>query len=141
MIQKILLPTDGSEHAEKTVQYAIDLAKLAGAQVVVMYAYSTPVTPRRRGSIALEAMKASLEEEAKEIVGEVAALVQAAGLRVSALAVQGPPAEAILRAVAEEQPDLIVMGSRGGGGLPGLRLGSVVDRVVCHAPVPVLVVK
>ena len=36
MIQKILLPTDGSEHAEKTVQYAIDLAKLAGAQVVVI---------------------------------------------------------------------------------------------------------
>lgn len=141
MFQKILLPTDGSEHAEKTVQYAINLARLSGAAIVAMYAFTTPHTSRRRGTIAAEEMKASMEEEAKEIVGEVAAQVQAAGLSVTALAVEGSPAEAILQTAETEQPDLIVIGSRGDGGLPGLRLGSVVDRVVRHATVPVLVVK
>jgi nucleotide-binding universal stress UspA family protein len=43
MFQKILLPTDGSEHAEKTIQCAMDLAKLMGAKVVVIYAYAVLV--------------------------------------------------------------------------------------------------
>ena len=141
MFKKILLPTDGSEHADKTIQQAIDLAKLTGAELLVMYAYNTPFMPRRRGAIAVEELKSSLEEEAKEIISEVAARVQAAGISVSALAVEGSPAEAILRMVEAEQPDLIVMGSRGDGGLPGLRLGSVDDRVVRHSPVAVLVIK
>jgi nucleotide-binding universal stress UspA family protein len=140
MIQKILLPIDGSEHADKTVQYAIDLAKLAGSHVVVMYAYNAPIVPRRRGAFAVEELKSSLEEEAKEIVGEVAVHIQAAGLTVSAVAVEGWPAEAILCMVEDEHPDLIIMGSRGGG-LPDLRMGGVADCVVHHSPVPVLVVK
>ena len=55
--------------------------------------------------------------------------------------VEGPPAEAILRAAEADKPDLIVMGSRGSGGLPGALIGSVAEQVVRHATTPVLVVK
>jgi nucleotide-binding universal stress UspA family protein len=141
MFKKILLPTDGSEYAEKTIQTAIGVAKLAGAAVVVMYAY-TPLGPfRKRGAAMLEEFKTSLEDEGREIVSEVSTRLQAQGLTVSGLVVEGPASEAILRAADEEQPDLVIMGSRGGGGLPDLRLGSVADRVVRHLKVPVLVVK
>ncbi|MFN8457173.1 MAG: universal stress protein [Anaerolineae bacterium] len=140
MFQKILLPIDGSEHSEKTVQYAVNLAKLTHASVVVMHAFQIPIF-RKRGAGMVEDFKASLEEEAKELVAEVTAQVQNEGLIASALVVEGSAAEAILQAVETDQPDVIVMGSRGGGGLPGLNLGSVADRVVRRSPTPVLVVK
>ena len=141
MFQKILLPTDGSENAEKTIQYAIQLAQLSQATIIVMYAYNPQLTLRKRAAVAAEAFRASLQEEAMEIVTEVAERIKAAGLAVSALAVEGAPAEAILHASEDVQPDLIIMGSRGGGGLPGLALGSTAERVVRHSMVSVLVVK
>lgn len=141
MFQKILLPTDGSENAEKTIQYAIQLAQLSQATIIVMYAYNPQLALRKRAALAAEAFRASLQEEAMEIVTEVAERIKAVGLAVSALAVEGAPAEAILHASADVQPDLIIMGSRGGGGLPGLALGSTAERVVRHSTVSVLVVK
>lgn len=140
MFQKILLPIDGSEHSDKTVQYAVNLAKLTNAAVVVMHAFHIPIF-RKRGAGVVEDFKISLEEEAKELVAEVTAHLQNEGLTASAVVVEGSAAEAILQAVETDQPDLIVMGSRGGGGLPGLNLGSVADRVVRRSSVPVLVVK
>lgn len=140
MIQKILLPIDDSEHSEKTIRYASDLAKLTQAAIVVMHAFQVPLF-RKRGSAFVEDFKISLEEEAKELVAEVTAQLQNEGLSASALVVEGSPSEAILQAIETDQPDLIVMGSRGGGGLPGLNLGSVAERVVRRAAVPVLVVK
>lgn len=140
-ISKILVPTDGSEAADRLYAYAMDLARLTGAAIVVMHAYNPPAALRKRGALALDELKSSLEEEARELVGEAAQMIQAAGLTVSALVVEGAPAEAILRAIEAEQPDLVVVGSRGLGGWPGAYLGSVAERVVRHAPVPVLVVK
>ncbi|MBI3241238.1 MAG: universal stress protein [Chloroflexi bacterium] len=140
MIKKLLLPTDGSEHAERTVQYATELAKMSGATIVALYAFNPPVSLRSRGAM-MEEFRASLAEEAREIIAEVGERLKAEGLQVTALAVEGPAAEAILRATEDEKPDLIVMGSRGNGGLPGLPLGGVAERVVRMSPVPVLVVK
>lgn len=140
MIQKILLPIDDSEHSEKTIRYALDLAKLTHAAVVVMHAFQVPIF-RKRGTAMVEDFRISLEEEAKELVAEVTAQLQNEGLTASALVVEGSPSEAILQAAEADQSDLIVMGSRGGGGLPGLNLGSVAERVVRRASVPVLVVK
>lgn len=140
-IHKILVPTDGSDHAEKGASYALDLAKLVGAAVVVMHAYSSPIILRKRGAIMAEELKNSLLEEAEELVNESAGKFQAAGVSVSAMLVEGSPVEAILLAIGSEKPDLIVMGSRGAGGMPGLGMGSVAERTVRHSSVPVLVVK
>lgn len=141
MIKKILLPTDGSEHAEKTVQYAIDLAKSLGASVDVMYAYQSASLLRKRAAAMLEEYKSMLEEDAKEIVTEVAERLKAEGVAVSAIVVEGPAAEAILRAADDSHPDLIVMGSRGEGGFANMLLGGVAEHVIHYSKVPVLVVK
>jgi len=141
MINKILLPTDGSEHSDHTVQFAIDLAKLTNAAIVAMYAYNPQPILRKRGALAAEELKSSLEEDAREIIGDVATRLKAEGISVSALAVEGPAAEAILRAIEEEKPDLVVMGSRSASSVPGLTLGSVAEKVVRYSPVSVVVVK
>jgi nucleotide-binding universal stress UspA family protein len=144
MIDKILLPTDGSDHAERTIRHAVEIAKLAGASIVAMHAYNPEMFLRsKRGAIIMEELKATLEEEAKAMVAEVAARVQAEGLKATALTVEGPPAEAILHAIAEEKPDLVVMGSHGSGNLLGraLALGGVAEKVVRYSPVTVTVVK
>lgn len=142
MTQKILLPTDGSEHAEKTIQYAVRLAKATGATIVAIYAFNPPPLLRsQRGAAMLEEFRASLEAEAKDIIAEVAERLGKEGLNVTTLAVEGSPAEAILRAAEDEKPDMIVMGSRGGGSLPGLALGGVAEKVVRYSPVTVTIVK
>lgn len=140
MIRKILLPIDDSEHSQRAISYATDLAKLANATVVVMHAFQVPIF-RKRGAALSEDFKISLEEDAREFVAEVTAQLQNDGLSASALVVEGSAAEAILKAAETDTPDLIVLGSRGGGGLPGLNLGSVAERVVRRAELPVLVVK
>jgi nucleotide-binding universal stress UspA family protein len=141
MIQKILLPTDGSEYAERTVKYTIDLAKSLGASVDVMYAYQPASLLRKRAAAMMEEYKHILEEDAKEIVTDVAERLKAEGLAVTATVVEGPAAEAILRAADEIQPDVIVMGSRGEGGFADMLLGGVTEHVVHYSKVPVLVVK
>lgn len=141
MIQRILLPTDGSEYAEKTIEMAITLAKKLDAMVIVMYAYDALKPLRKRSSMLTDDVRHSMEKEATELVQEVAARLQAQELTVQALAVEGHPAEAILRAIQAESPDLVVMGARGEGGFVGLMMGSVAENVVRHSPVPVLVVK
>ncbi|MCC6299879.1 MAG: universal stress protein [Anaerolineales bacterium] len=141
MIKKILLPTDGSDHAAKTVSYAIDLAKLLNAGVEVMYAYQSSTVLRKRAAAMMEEYRLALEEDAKEIVGDVAEKLKAAGLTVSAVVVEGPAAESILRAADDSKPDLIVMGSRGGGGFADMLIGGVTAHVVHYSKIPVLVVK
>lgn len=141
MINKILLPTDGSEHSAKSVSYALAFAKLHSAKVVVVYVYSASGIGWRRGAALLESVRQTLEEEGQEIVTDVARQIQEAGLACDGLVVEGSPPEGILKAIEEETPDLVIMGSRGVGGFAGLSLGSVAETVVRHSPVPVLVVK
>lgn len=141
MIKKILLPTDGSEHAAKTVNYASDLAKILNASIEVMYAYQSSPMLRKRAAAMMEEYKQALEEDAKEMVEEVAERLKANGIQVSAVVVEGPAADAILRAAEDSKPDLIVMGSRGEGGFANMLLGGVAEHVVHYSSVPVLVVK
>jgi len=141
MIQKILLPTDGSEYAEKTIRYALNLAKALGANIEVMYAFQPSTSLRKRAAMMMEEYRKALEEDAQEIVTEVAERFRSEGLTVSATVVEGPAAEAILRAIDELKPSLVVMGARGGGGFTNVLLGGVAEQVIHHSPVPVLVVK
>lgn len=141
MIQKILLPTDGSEYAEKTIQYALNLAKALDARIEVMYAFQPSSSLRKRAAMMMEEYRKALEEDAQEIVTEVAERFKSEGVAVSATVVEGPAAEAILRAIDELKPSLVVMGARGGGGFTNVLLGGVAEQVVHHSPVPVLVVK
>lgn len=139
MFKHILLAVDGSEHAWRATEVAAELARSTKAELRVIVVYD-PV-PLYLGEPNLQAaINARLSEaqgildKAVEIVGEISAEIHA-GI------VEGNSAEAIIEVAKTRECDLIVMGSRGLGRLAGLVLGSTSQKVVSHAPCPVLIVR
>ena len=74
-------------------------------------------------------------------MAEYAEIAKARGVKAETMLVRGHPARAILDAAKAKGTDLIVVGSRGLGGVKGLLLGSVSNAVVQNSKVPVMVVK
>jgi nucleotide-binding universal stress UspA family protein len=82
-----------------------------------------------------------VEEEAQRGMAAALARVTAAGLTGESVVLYGVPFQEIIDAAKARQVDLIVMGTHGRTGLMHVLLGSVAERVVQHAPCPVLVVR
>lgn len=139
-IGTVLLVTDGSEEATHADDLAIEIARLAGARVVVMCSFEGPTGVRKRGSALIEELRRDIEAEAADVLQEVAGKVLAVGLEVSAVAMEGSASDTVHVAVAEHRPDLVVLCAGRTGGLPGLLWGSVAE-IVRTATVPVLVVR
>jgi nucleotide-binding universal stress UspA family protein len=139
MFKHILLAVDGSEHALRATEIAADLARSLKAELRIIVVYD-PI-PLYLGEPNLQhAINARLKEaheildRAVEAVGEVPADVHTG-------VIEGNSAEAIIEVAQTRECDLIVMGSRGRGRLAGLLLGSNSQKVVSHAPCPVLIVR
>jgi nucleotide-binding universal stress UspA family protein len=138
MYDQILVPTDGSPAANAAIDHAIDLAKRYDARIHALYvvdgsAYST----LEAGSeIVLEALE-SEGEEATERVAEAAA---EADVETVTSVVNGTAYRTITEYVDDNAIDLIVMGTHGRQGIDRYLLGSVTERVVRTADVPVLTV-
>ena len=83
-----------------------------------------------------------LAQNAQRYLDETEQFLAAAGVKVASRRAEwGNPADVISQVAEEEEMDLVVVGSRGMGGLTGLLLGSVSDRVVTRCAKPVLVVR
>jgi nucleotide-binding universal stress UspA family protein len=144
MFKKILVPSDGSEQAHRAADVAADLAKLHGAQVVGVYVID-PFPYLGIGDASAVGLQAYLSE-AK------AAASQSLDVLRKACASRGVPFvgdtiernvvyEGIIETARVEGCDLIVMGSHGRKGMQALILGSVAQKVLTHASVPVLIIK
>lgn len=139
----IIVGFDGSEHSQAALTWAVDEARQRNGQLSLITAWNKPplawypaVLETAAGQIAAEEPP---EEEARTL--QLAALKSAEDRGVTAtgqLVNTHSPASAILDAAKDA--DLIVVGSRGHGGFPGLHLGSVSTQVANHAHCPVLVV-
>jgi nucleotide-binding universal stress UspA family protein len=145
---RILLATDGSEEATLAAQTAIDLAnKTGGSELHVVYADILPYSPAlSEGYQAGVDVGAYLQDESEEIgqgrLDEQVRKIEAAGGSVAQAHFRIGRPDAEITALAEEiGAGLIVVGSRGLGGLRRAMLGSVSDSVVRHAHCPVLVVR
>ena len=141
MFKKILLAMDGSPHAEEALKYARELALRDDAQVIVVHAVPHLPAVLGVGVPEWQHMVSCNLEEGQKVTDQVAADLQDRGVDVIVEVLEGPPADAILRVADVRHCDLIVMGSRGRGGLASLLLGSVSHRVLAHAHVPVMVVR
>jgi len=138
MYETILLAYDGSEHAQKAAVLAGEEARTHGAGVVVVYAYD-PVPEWLGDPLFEEALARRVELAQKRVAEARERLGEVPSLDVEIL--EGPAAQAILRVAEVHDVDLIVMGTRGLGGLAGTLLGSQSQKVVALAEVPVLLVK
>jgi nucleotide-binding universal stress UspA family protein len=139
MFKRIVLATDGSRHAERALEYARDLALRDDALVIVVHAFE-PV-PSYVGEPMWSELVGSHVTMGREIANRAVTELENAGVNVETEVLQGPPAEAIVRVADTHQADLIVMGTRGHGGLTSLLLGSVSHRVLAHTHVPVMIAR
>ena len=137
-VRRVLVPVDGSSGSERGLAYADLVARLTGAEVVVVVAFDPPLAIRRRGILQTEHLQVEMEEDARELATEAAELLIRRGRSARAVVVRGDPAEGILQIAESERADLIVMGRRGLGRLRGVLVGSVSERVSRHAECPVL---
>ena len=135
MYERILVPTDGSPAAEAAIAEAIALARAHDAEVHVLHVIDT-----WHYDTSIESAVEPLEEEGKRYVDRLAAAVRDAGVHGTVAVERGRPARHVLDYVDEHDVDLVVMGTKGRGGLPRRVLGSVTNYVVTHADVPVHVV-
>lgn len=138
MIKKILVPTDGSNHAKKAIEYACDLASKYGATVHLMHVISKSEIPEGLDRyIEVEKIEAPREQVLKKIGDGIikGGLTEAKAKgtnNVKSSIVIGDPAEKIVEFAKENGVDMIIMGSRGLGAMKGILLGSVSSKV-CHA--------
>jgi len=138
MIKNILVAVDGSTHAKKAVSYAADLAMKYDAKVHLLHVISEAKVPEGLDKfIEVERIKDPPEKVLLKKVGD--AIIEAGqeearqkGLKdVKSSVALGDPAEKILDYAKDNGVDMIIMGSRGLGGVKGLFLGSVSSKV-CH---------
>jgi nucleotide-binding universal stress UspA family protein len=136
---RILFATDGSPSAEGAFRYARDLAARDHAHLVVVYAF--PSVPPYLGEPWRERFREANVAEGQRVTSLAVEAAREAGLNIGLEILEGNAADVILRVAQEQHCDLIVMGSRGHRQLTDLLLGSVSQRVVANASVPVLIVK
>lgn len=135
----ILLPVDGSAHADRAAEYAIDLVRLLEGHILLLYCHRP--FPKVIGEPYLQSMITRTLEDAQERLKPYCDNLRQAGVRFEDRIMEGPAGKAIVRIAVIEKCDFIVMGTRGRSNLQGLLLGSVTHRVLQTAPCPILVVR
>jgi len=140
MFDEILLAVDGSEHGLRAAKMAGDLArnmKSKSLRIVVAFDGIPPYL----GEPNLESVIEARMKEARAILQKAQEAVGNVPAEIHTELIEGSPAEAIIEVAKTRESDVIVMGSRGLGRLTGALLGSNSQKVVSHAPCPVLIVR
>lgn len=138
MFERILLA--GSDHALHAARKAAELARTMNSRELrVVVAYDT--IPIYLGEPNMQIAYVNRKDEAEEILGSAVKEIGSVPCSVITDVMEGDAAEAIIEAARQNTSDLIVMGSRGLGRSAGLLVGSTSQKVVAHAPCPVLIVR
>jgi nucleotide-binding universal stress UspA family protein len=141
MFKNILVPVDGSGHALRALDVACDLAQKYGATLRLVHAYPPIAADSLAGYGDIEPIIARCTQAGEAVLAQAAERAKGCAQEITTELREAPDAEAILEEADVHHCDLIVMGTRGLGRLSGLLLGSVSQKVVQHAKVPVLLVR
>ena len=137
----ITVGIDGSAHSSRALEWAIHEAAIRHAPVTVLTVHPVPMNAWTGTPITLPQDSADQEEARKAAeemtVKAISQLGDAQPSSVTVRAISGFPAEELIE--ASRAADLMVVGSRGGGGFGKLLIGSVSSQVVHHAHCPVVV--
>lgn len=137
MYDTILVPTDGSDPANRAVEHALEIADRYDADLHTLYCVET----HRYGEPALssaEIVLDRLEDQGAAMLEEVRDRAENAGLDCSTEVCHGRPWKKIHEKGDQIDADLIVIGVHGKSNMPDSKIGSVAERVVRYANRPVL---
>ena len=145
MFKRIVVGTDGSETAAGAVSQAMELARMTGATLSIVSAYSAATGRREKPAQAEAPADVQYEVGPREdvilVLDAAAADARGAGIETQTHPVEGDPADAILNVAEETKADLIVVGNKGMTGARRYLLGSVPNNVSHHAPCSVLIAR
>jgi nucleotide-binding universal stress UspA family protein len=153
VIRKILIAHDGSTQARKALHFAIDMAKAFDAELVLLHVISDqPLTETERHWVQTEYQHdlqqgSGLDLQIRTLMGRETltnAEREAVHNKVQSVRTMlsdGDPASTIVEVAEKEKPDLLVLGSRGLGGIQKLLIGSVSEKVCKSAECTVVIVK
>lgn len=154
MFRDILVAVDGSAHAERALEEAIELARATGAALTLATVapelsawflegagLPPPVNPAAGVPLPtdLAQRREQLTREYHEILDRAQTRVPE-GMNASTVLLEGRVGEAIIERIRAAGHDLVAMGSQGHGELRSMVLGSVSHEVLHESPVPVLIV-
>lgn len=144
--KKILVPYDGSEHAKKALQQAVDLAQAGSGELVIASVCNIVSVMSNFDQVSIAEgclttqLSQDLEKQYREDLAEAEKVVPE-GVKYETRFEVGSPGPVLLQLADELGCDLVVMGSRGLGPLKGIFMGSVSSYLVSRAKCPVLIVK
>jgi len=142
-LKKVLVPTDFSDSAKHAFSYGVSFAREYHAELILLHVvenltvgYASDLFPVPMAEVFQE-----ISGYARAELAKLAAEAKQKGAAVSELVVQGKPSAEIVRYAAENEVDMIVLGTHGKGMLDQALFGSTTERVVRRAPCPVLTVR
>ncbi|MFZ5906956.1 MAG: universal stress protein [Nitrospirota bacterium] len=148
MFSKILVPTDGSRPAKKSLEHAIALAQSTGGQLILVSvvdksAFVRQSVPAAPGSTAImEPLENVLRRAAESYLEEAEKLCRKDGVPAKKTIRSGHPVEEIIKEAKKSKADLIVIGSQGRSALKAAVIGSVTFGIISkESKIPVLVVR
>jgi len=131
VFEKILVPTDGSEYADRAVEVALGLARELGTRVVALHVLDEKLI------LPLEV----LEEEGRHILEEVRRRGEEIEVPVDEIILFGNPRQDMAKIATKSGADLMIIGTHGRTGVEKLLLGSVAENALKTVEVPVMLVK
>jgi nucleotide-binding universal stress UspA family protein len=140
VFKSILCPVDFSEHSERALGYAVDLAALSGAHLTIMTAVDPFLDAASSAAGHGEALMRQTQDEIQQLLARIGLshgkLPEAPGISV----VKGEAAKEIIAQAADAGADVIVMGTQGAGAAKRLVFGSTTEQVLRESRVPVLTI-
>lgn len=136
----VVVGVDGSPANDPAVGYAFEAASLHAAPLTALHAWQHPVSAEADDTLALRYDPADVRQDEEQLLTEALTGWRGAfpNVLVQPVLLRGGPRHALIEAAATAR--LLVVGTRGHGGLTGLLLGSVSHAVLHHAACPVAVV-
>lgn len=141
-MRKALVPVDGSSNSDRAVQHVVALAGTCPSMDVVLLNVQPEIDDWSvRRFLKKEEVEAMEESKGGDALQSARTLLDAAKLRYTPMVLIGPVAETIAKTALEQNCDGIVMGTRGLGAVAGALLGSVSEKVIHLADLPVTLIK
>lgn len=140
-IKRILCAVDLSRTSEHALDFALQLAATLQCDLRVVYVFSVGEAGLMDDVLELDPDTVlKLQERLRYLLEEMLARHAGTGQGIESLILQGEASAQIGAAARELQADMIVMGTRGRGGIEHMLVGSVAEKVIRTAPVPVITV-
>ena len=141
MYKKILVPLDGSPLAEAVLPHAEALAKSEHAEIIILRVPNAPVSEfLSRDPMIAEMIHADMEKESEEYVHNKVAALEKENIKVTGITKDGPVPDTILNVADETHADIIAMSTHGRTGISRWLMGSVADKIIHHAHIPVILI-